>query len=307
MPRGNHYQTRVHALLEDRDGAIWIGSGSGLYRRGRDGQTRRYTTQDGLPDEDISRLLEDRQGQIWIGCHTGLCRTVPHPGAGARLVAHVYTTKDGLSGNNISAILETSEGKLWFGNFGGLSELTSITDPDHPHFQNYRAAEGLSDRGVETLAEDRERNIWVGADGAIKIASSGFTTYGALDGLHDPDITSIFEDLAGDLCVLSQGHQLWINRFDGQRFRATLPRFPPAIHNFGWGWKQTTFQDRAGEWWIPTGHGLLRFPKVASVEHLALSVEETAGALGMSTQSVLRDWKVARVWLTREMRRAPGA
>jgi len=38
-----------------------------------------------------------------------------------------------------------------------------------------------------------------------------------------------------------------------------------------------------------------------------LSVEETAAALGISTQSVLRDWKLARVWLTREMRRAPGA
>jgi RNA polymerase sigma-70 factor (ECF subfamily) len=32
-----------------------------------------------------------------------------------------------------------------------------------------------------------------------------------------------------------------------------------------------------------------------------LSVEETAGVLGMSPQSVLRDWKLARVWLTREM------
>jgi|SRR5450755_1149599 RNA polymerase sigma-70 factor (ECF subfamily) len=37
-----------------------------------------------------------------------------------------------------------------------------------------------------------------------------------------------------------------------------------------------------------------------------LSVEETAAALGISTQSVLRDWKLARVWLTREMQRAPG-
>jgi RNA polymerase sigma-70 factor (ECF subfamily) len=38
-----------------------------------------------------------------------------------------------------------------------------------------------------------------------------------------------------------------------------------------------------------------------------LSVEETAGVLGISTQSVLRDWKLARVWLKRKMRRGPGA
>jgi RNA polymerase sigma-70 factor (ECF subfamily) len=38
-----------------------------------------------------------------------------------------------------------------------------------------------------------------------------------------------------------------------------------------------------------------------------LSVEETADVLGVSPQSVLRDWKLARVWLKREMRREPGA
>ena len=32
-----------------------------------------------------------------------------------------------------------------------------------------------------------------------------------------------------------------------------------------------------------------------------LSVEETAAVLGISTQSVLRDWKLARAWLLREL------
>ncbi len=108
MPHGKGYYTHVTALLEDNQGAIWVASGSGLYRWGRDGQIRRYTTNDGLPDELISSLLQDRQGQIWIGCHTGLCRTVPNPRPGGRLVARVYTTKDGLAGGFIRAILETS-------------------------------------------------------------------------------------------------------------------------------------------------------------------------------------------------------
>jgi RNA polymerase sigma-70 factor, ECF subfamily len=32
-----------------------------------------------------------------------------------------------------------------------------------------------------------------------------------------------------------------------------------------------------------------------------LSVEETAAALNVSTQTVLRDWSLAKAWLTREM------
>jgi RNA polymerase sigma factor (TIGR02999 family) len=35
-----------------------------------------------------------------------------------------------------------------------------------------------------------------------------------------------------------------------------------------------------------------------------LSVEETAAALAVSPQTVIRDWKLARAWLARELRRA---
>ena len=37
-----------------------------------------------------------------------------------------------------------------------------------------------------------------------------------------------------------------------------------------------------------------------------LSVEETADALGVSPQTVLRDWKLARAWLAVELRNSPG-
>jgi RNA polymerase sigma-70 factor, ECF subfamily len=37
-----------------------------------------------------------------------------------------------------------------------------------------------------------------------------------------------------------------------------------------------------------------------------MSVEETAEALAVSRDTVLRDWRLAKVWLMREMRRQPG-
>ena len=54
--------------------------------------------------------------------------------------------------------------------------------------------------------------------------------------------------------------------------------------------------------------GLSRFdPRKARVVEMryfgGLSVEETAAVLGISSQSVLRDWKIARSWLMREMSR----
>jgi len=38
-----------------------------------------------------------------------------------------------------------------------------------------------------------------------------------------------------------------------------------------------------------------------------LSVEETAEVLGVSPQTVLRDWKLSKAWLLREMKRGEGA
>ena len=37
-----------------------------------------------------------------------------------------------------------------------------------------------------------------------------------------------------------------------------------------------------------------------------LSVEETATVLTVSVDTVMRDWKLAKVWLLRELRRAPA-
>ena len=36
-----------------------------------------------------------------------------------------------------------------------------------------------------------------------------------------------------------------------------------------------------------------------------LSVKETAGVLGVSEETVMRDWKVARAWLRRELQQKP--
>jgi hypothetical protein len=46
----------VGALLEASDGTLWIGTGSGLFRRTRDGRVDRFTHADRLPDDEIWAL-----------------------------------------------------------------------------------------------------------------------------------------------------------------------------------------------------------------------------------------------------------
>ena len=44
------------AICEDRDGAIWIGTGGGGLNRLKDGKITAYTAKDGLPNDRIWSL-----------------------------------------------------------------------------------------------------------------------------------------------------------------------------------------------------------------------------------------------------------
>src|SRR5205814_2001265 len=63
----------VHALLEARDGALWIGTSEGL-ARWKDGATRAFNTNDGLPGIDVRALAEDTSGVMWVYTESGLAR-----------------------------------------------------------------------------------------------------------------------------------------------------------------------------------------------------------------------------------------
>src|SRR5262249_21178546 len=52
------------------------------------------------------------------------------------------------------------------------------------------------------------------------------------------------------------------------RFTAVSPRLPPGF-TWAWGDSQIHFQDRQGDWWMPTNNGLLRFSPPARITDLA--------------------------------------
>ena len=97
----------------------------------------------------------------------------------------------------------------------------------------------------------------------MKIAQHGFTTYTEADGLANGRIESLFEDRAGALYASAVRNRCAaINRFDGERFTAIYPNLEQQHGKLGWGWAQIILQDHAGEWWVSTGEGLARFPRM---------------------------------------------
>jgi ligand-binding sensor domain-containing protein/signal transduction histidine kinase len=268
--------TDVNPLLQDKDGALWIGTyAHGLYRRWPDGRVERYAGRNGLPygpgehDHQIRALLEDRNGRLWVGTNQGLFQLVLKPAPGQSVIARTFTTKQGLPHNLVNALMQSSDGEIWIGTLGGLAELSSEGNTEGWKLTSYPAMS----KSIDAFVEDRDRNLWMGTGiGAMRLARNGFTTYGANEGFGDKGVNSIFEDQAGEVCVINKLHnKLTLHRFDGTRFESVPFNLPPRITYLGWGWNQIALQDHAGEWWLATGQGLCRYPRVTRFEALAFT------------------------------------
>ena len=98
----------VWSLLEDRQGIVWVGTESGLYRlrTGSDGRERLERVELGVSAAVLS-LMEHPSSELWVGTDHGLVRLID----GVRVER--YSTADGLPGNDVRALLTDSHGRVW--------------------------------------------------------------------------------------------------------------------------------------------------------------------------------------------------
>lgn len=263
----------IQDIQQDNQGSLWFGTRAhGLYRRTPNGHVEHYGMKHGLPDERVNALLQDKQGRFWVGMSSGLCLLKENINGSEQIVARVYKKASfGIGSEWIEALFQTSDGRLWVGLSGGLSEVQPVNGGQQ-RFQTYSAAQGLQYSDLTSLMEDAAGNLWISATGgAMKLARNGFVTYNEVEGIKPFGVGDIVETSSGELCFVSgaPGEPLFILTYSEKGLSIVHPNFPKNIRNFGWGWNQIALVDRTGEWWIATGDGLCRFPKVKRVEQLA--------------------------------------
>jgi signal transduction histidine kinase/ligand-binding sensor domain-containing protein len=267
LETGAAARTQAYTIQEDQQGSLWVVLGdygsAALLRRSPNGQTE-ILTNSYLHDKNrITALFIDRENRIWVSTYFGLALlTAPTTGP-ENLVTRVFTKKDGLMNDVVGPMFQSSDGRLWVSS-GGLFEV--IITRNDVRFSLY----GSERQGFTTIsAEDVDGNFWMGN---AKVSNHGFVNYGREDGLRTEDIRSIAEGHDGELYMVTGIHSRYISRFDGKRFTSVAPKAPghDASWDWGtWGWGQLHFQDHLGEWWVGTGHGIYRYPRVRRLEDLA--------------------------------------
>ncbi|MCP4350093.1 MAG: PAS domain S-box protein [Desulfobacterales bacterium] len=121
----------VTSVYEDTSGRMWVCTADGLNKFDRDtGTFKRYTTDDGFPDNTFFGILEDSKGNYWVSTNNGLAKFRQ----GDKTV-RVYTKSDGLQGNAFfyTSFCKTSDNEMWFGGFNGVNRFHPENIEDNPH------------------------------------------------------------------------------------------------------------------------------------------------------------------------------
>ncbi|HYU98140.1 MAG TPA: two-component regulator propeller domain-containing protein, partial [Pyrinomonadaceae bacterium] len=232
----------INALVEDHDGALWIGTASAGLLRLKDGAFTSYTNIEGLSSNYIHSLYVDSAGTLWIGTDGGLNRLTA-----GKFTA--YTSADGLTSNSVTAVHEDRERNLWI----GTSDAGVMKFRDGK-FTAYDRSSGLTSDMVEVIYEDHEGRMWFGTDAGLQFFQNGkFVTYP--EELKDVSITAIFEDRAGSL---------WVGTYNSgmKRIKNGNVTSYDSYNELSANTVHAIFEDREGSLWIGTDNGGLNRLKV---------------------------------------------
>lgn len=276
----------IYALAQDRNGYLWMGSATGLYRfdgvtfeaiaaQGPDGRTRRPMS-----------LLAARDGTLWIGFRDGGI-AVYRDGV-LRADPSVPRTNDYVSG-----LAQTRDGTIWATFFGYDQPLMRRAGGRWEHIGSDW---GLPAAVAGNMVAAQDGSLWLLANNEIFRLRPGQRRFERV-GSHGHG-TAISEDPAG---------RIWISDARGSRILSGPPgstsaNFPTPTLT---GWPSTARFDRDGNLWALKGVGLFRLRAPGNAMALpdrarAARVEPQYGAqeglTSDSTGSILED-REGNIWI----------
>jgi len=234
----------INAIVQTRDGYIWLATYDGLVRF--DGV--RFTVFDtgnaeGLPSSRIIDLIEDHDGSLWL--RTEQAHLVRFKDG---VFTH-YGPEDGLVGTQAHVLYQDAEGILWVGSDRGTSRLR---DGRLEPF-----AEELLTVLVKSLHRDRSGALWVGtwAHGLHRVKDGVVATFTTENGLTHNEVIALFEAADGTLWI---GTRAGLNSYRDGRLAPLIVDGAPG-QDLASREINVLYEDARGMLWIGTDNGLYQY------------------------------------------------
>jgi len=257
-------QSSVLAMVQTRDGYLWLGTYEGLARF--DGLNFTVFNKGNTPEMEsngVKALAEDPQGGLWVGTTAGLLRYYQ-----GRFVR--FGSREGLPDLFVMCLLSDRNGVLWVGTTSGLLRR------EGSRFRSYTTAQGLTANYITSLAEDGAGGVWVGTgQGLNHLRDGSIQVFDSRSGLPHGDIRALHLDRQGTL---------WIGTSGGGLIRFQDGRFAPLAQRLSSNDIRAVYRDRHGVLWIGTNQEPLNRLKDGKVSAMG---QRLAGL--MSARAILED------------------
>ncbi len=292
----------VRAILEDREGALWVGTANGLSKLNV--ETGKFShiqnnSVDGvlLGKEHIRCIYEDKQGIIWVGCGSPFYDDGKDPNTGGlyslnkksgEIKRYFKAEKplNSLTDNRVRAVFEDSRGVFWVGTAGdGLHTM----DRENGTFKNYpydpRNTQKLSrPKPIDSynyvvdhitfFNEDDKGYIWIGT------FSGGINRYDPVSnsvvhfGEKEPEpYTLPRNDFFA--CLKTRDNLLWISGWDPYNNNQILYKVITSFNTLAFtdlkSYGITFTQTKDSTVWIGSSMGLVRKNKDSSFDSYLLN------------------------------------
>ncbi|MBN1925166.1 MAG: hypothetical protein JW798_04960 [Prolixibacteraceae bacterium] len=123
-PPGTDESGSILYMTEDSNNNLWIATNAGLEYFNPDNNTyKRYTMNEGLPDNTIQGILEDNHGNLWLSTNKGLSKFIDGTLLPDNPLFQNFSMDDGLPANDFKkkAAYKNSKGIMYFGSSRGYT------------------------------------------------------------------------------------------------------------------------------------------------------------------------------------------
>lgn len=232
----------VFSLVEDSQGAIWVGTAGGISRY-LAGEWETYHEVLNLPVNVVLSVAAASDDSLWFGtAGGGVVRY--QAGEGGR----IFAQSDGLADNYIRAVCEARDGTVWAGTTKGAARFDGQT---WQTFTKQSTEGGLPGDEVQHIECAPDGSLWFATDkGAASFDGSSWRSYGRGDGLPADNVSTVWKEGAAIWFGTSGG----LYRYDGQTWQVYTPYHGlPNSHVL-------SILRTVDTWWIgTTGGGLVRY------------------------------------------------
>ncbi len=230
----------INRIYKDRNDAIWLGTGMGLYSVAEKHITPYMLNGQPFNYVSVKAITQDKSGALWLGTGVGVMKLSGN-------MLQVYNKKNGLSDNGFFDVLTDAEGNIWMASDGqGVFRFSGTL------FTSLDETMGLPSAQIMAIATNKRDSLFLGTyEAGLFIFNGGKVSPRSLPGEGITAITS--------LCY-AHDQKLWIGTRDRGLFEydhETFRQYSAPQHHFPSSTVSRVYEDAENRLWIGFGNGML--------------------------------------------------